>query len=336
MRRSAHNPIRYGVLLCFVASIATIASAQQEQFREREVLDPQTGEWANIPAPPEAVPNTTLDEARRLLAEGEYRDAEKLLEDWLEDSYDDPRYFEGVFLLGEARFERNRFYQAYEQYEEVAEATAGDLFFAALRRELDVALAFLSGEPRIVWGFLRLPAYDEGVEILDRIYERVPGTRLGERALKTRADYFFFRGDMDLAQDEYANLVREYPNGRYTPFAMLRAAESASAAFPGIRFDDSALLNAEERYRQVQAAFPIYAERNQVSARLDAIRTQRAQKDLYIARWYARTEQRDAAIFYYELILSDWPETLAAQEARADLRALGVTVEESDQAGADN
>jgi len=42
---------------------------------------------------------------------------------------------------------------------------------------------------------------------------------------------------------------------------MLRSAEASEAAFPGIKFDDQPLVEADERYRQVLAAFPTYAER---------------------------------------------------------------------------
>jgi outer membrane protein assembly factor BamD (BamD/ComL family) len=298
--------------------------AQDEQYREREVLDPETDQWVAPPAAEDVAPVGALGEARRLLAEGRPGKARKLLARWTEDNPDHERYFEGLYLLGEAEFERGHYYQAYENYELVAENTAGELFYKTLRREMDVARAFLSGEKRIVWKFMRLPAYDDGIEILDRVWERVPGTRLGEEALKLKADYFFEVGDMDLAQDEYVHLAREYPHGRYVQLAMLRGAEAAAAAFPGIRFDDRALLDAQVRYRQVQTSFPPYAQRERVADRLEGIRQQRAEKDLDIARWYERTGRAGAAEFYYRLILKERPDTLAASEAQRRLRALGA------------
>ncbi|MFQ5805745.1 MAG: outer membrane protein assembly factor BamD [Phycisphaerae bacterium] len=313
-----------------LAAVAPSAWAQEEQYRERQVLDPESDEWLEQPVEEEVAPADTLDGARRRLAEGQYGKAYKLLKEWTKEHPEHERYFEGLYLLGEAEFERRHFYQAYESYEVVAENTAGELFYKALRREMDVARAFLSGEKRIAWKILRLPAYDDGIEILDRIWERVPGTRLGEAALKLKADYFFDVGDMDLAEDEYVNLTREYPNGRYVQLAMLRGAEAAEAAFPGIRFDDRALLDAQVRYRQVHSTFPGYAEREQVATRLEGIRQQRAEKDLDIARWYERTKQTGAAEFYYRLILKDWPDTLAAAEAQSRLRALGAELPEEE------
>lgn len=298
----------------------------QQQYREREVLDPLTDEWVARAEEPPAAPVGELEEARALLARGQPKKAFRILKKWVAANPDHERYYEGVLLLGDAHFERGRFYQAYEQYEQVVENTAGELFRTALQKEKDVALAFLAGRKRIVWRILRLPAYDEAIEILDRIWERVPGTRLGEDALRIKADYFYRRGDMDLAQDEYANLAREYPAGRFRQFAMLRSAEAAVAAFPGVKFDDRPLLEAEERYRQLQEAYPAYAEREAVAQQREGIRQKRAEKDLDIARWYERTKQPAAAEFYYRAILKDWPDTLAAADARQRLQALGIEV----------
>lgn len=321
---------RYTLLLC-IAVAATLgttsglaaAADQDPEYREREVLDPNTGTWVPTPPTDERAAQGPLAAARMLLATGETDDARDLLEDWVEENPDDERYYEGLFLLGEAYFELRDFWKAAERYEVVAENAAGDLFMRANERAVDTARAFLSGERRILWKIFRIPAYDDGIELLDRVWERVPGTPLGELALKLKADYFFAQGEMGIAEDEYANLVQQYPSGRYVQLAMLRSAEAAEAAFPGIRFDPRPLLEAAERYRQVLAAFPAYAEHENVPERLNGIREQRAAKDLDVAQWYARTRQPDAAAFYYELILREWPDTLAAAEARTRLQALG-------------
>ncbi len=305
-------------------------TGQDQPLREREVLDPEADTWMPLTeavAEPPTVP-PALDEARALLRAGEPRDARDVLENWLADNQADPRYFEGLFLMGETYFETGDFWKAVEHYHTVAENTAGELFRMANRRCVDVARAFLSGEKRIVWRILRLPAYDEGIEILDRVFERVPGTPLGELALKLKADFYYRRGDLDLAQDEYAFLAQQYPSGRYIQIAMLRSAEAAEAAFPGIKFDDLPLVEAEERYRQFREAFPTYAAQENVTERLEGIRQLRAEKDLYIARWYERTRQPAAAVFYYREILDDYPGTLAADEAQARLAELGLLAED--------
>ncbi|MCH7870586.1 MAG: outer membrane protein assembly factor BamD [Planctomycetes bacterium] len=316
-----------GLAALTIAAVAiALVQAQDEQYRERQVLDPDSNEWIAQAGPVEDTPEGGIDLARSYLAQNKPRSARRILKKWLKKNPDHERLVEGHLLLGEAEFLRGDYFKAYERYEYVVENSGGELFHRALRREMDVARAFLSGQKRIVWKFLRMPAYDDGIEALSRVWERIPGTRMGEQALRLIADYYFAVGDFDLAQDEYARLVREYPSGRFTSQAMLRSAEAAEAAFPGIKFDDRALLEAEERYRQFRAAYPGRARDEDVESRLLNISLRRAAKDLDIAQWYETARRPGAAAYYYQMILRDWPDSLEATTARQRLEALGVDI----------
>ncbi len=317
------------VLISLLLLGSTAAQAQEQRFRERQVLDPNTNEWIDQAPTTQEAPSNPVDQARLDLAEQRPGRARVALQKWQKGRGDDERYYESMFLLGEAYFEQKDFWKAYQQYLIVADNTSGELFDAANRRCVDVARAFLSGQKRIVWYILRLPAYAEGVDILDRVWERVPGTRLGELALKLKADYHYGNGDVDLAGDDYNSLVQQYQSGRYKQLAMLRSAQSAEAAFPGVRFDDQSLVDAEERYRQVRGAYPTFAEHEKVAERLEGIRQQRAEKDLYIAHWYERVKRPEAAQFYYKVIVKEYPDTLEAADARTRLRAMGVNLDET-------
>lgn len=307
-------------LPAILIALFALQPPQEEGYREREVLDPGSDQWI-----PEAAPDSVdgaLPEARRQLVIGNPRKSESLLEDWVAENPEAARYYEGIYLLAESHFEQGDYFKAYEYFEQVVENTGGELFNKALLREMDVARAFLSGKKRRLWGVFRISAYDEGIEILDRIGERVPGTRLAEEAVKLKADYYFETGELDLAQDEYVALARDFPGGRYAQLALLRAAEAAAASYPGTAFTDEALLEADERYRQVDDLFPAFARREGVDTRREGIREQRAEKDLAIGVWYEKVGRLSAAGYYYRLVRDQWPETLAATEAEVRLRGV--------------
>lgn len=314
---------RHVVIFTGLTYFATHATAQAERFRERDVFDPTQNSWSRVEQPAR---HLVLDRARQLLAEGAADEARDLLDDWLEANPDDPRYFEGMLLLGEAYFEKREFWPAVEAYERVAENSAGEIFFRAQRRILAVSRGFLAGEKRIVWGIFRFPAIDEALEFLLRIWERAPGTRDGEDALKLRADYYFENREPLAAQQAYALLAREYPEGRFVQFALLRSAEAAEQAYGGERYDDQPLLEADELYRQVIARYPTYARQEELALNLDGIRLKQAAKHLSIARWYARAGKPQAAAFYFRQTLKRWPDTFAAQDAAEGLRSLGFDV----------
>lgn len=318
---------------CAGAALPPTPVEQDERYRERQVLDPSRDEWADLPTVTGA-PAEELERARSLLATRRPAEALRILKPWVEKNLGHERHVEGVYLLGEAYFETGDFYKAYENYETVVDNSSGELFYKALRREMDVARAFLAGQKRIFWRVFRIPAYDDGLTILSRVWERVPGTRIGEEALKLRADYFYADGQMDLAQDEYQHLAKEYPSGRWVRLASLRSAEAAANVFAGVRFDDRPLIDADERYRDYARTFPDTAARDGIPERLETIRTQRAAKDYDIARWYERTRQIDSAAYYYRLVLKDWPNTPSAIDAAQRLRALGLDESTERDAGA--
>ncbi len=301
--------------------LAPALLAPQETFRGGEILDPATNTWRPVIQDPTTAP---LETAAKHLAAGEHNAARRILADWLDNHPDHPAFYEAVLLYGDAFFQAERFWKASEQYEIVAANTVGETFDNALRRQMDVARAFLEGKRRIVLGFIPITAYDEGVELLDRIYERVPGSRLGEQALKLKADYFFNAAQYESALAEYAFLAQEFPNSRYTRTALLRAATSAQAMFPGVRHDDQALIEAAERYNQLQEAFPEFAAEMNVAARLDEIRAQQAEKDFAVADYYLRAGYRPAGVYYLQQVRQDWPGTRAAQQAAERLTDLGV------------
>jgi outer membrane protein assembly factor BamD (BamD/ComL family) len=313
----------YSVATLLVA-LAMTTAGEDQRYRERQVLDPNTGTWIDQARPEAEGPVGEVDEARRLVAEGDWKAARPILKKWTKANPEDERYLEAMLLLGDTFYLGKDYWNAAERYQEVADNGAGELFHLAQSRCVDCARAFLAGEKRILWGFIPLPAYDDGCDILDRVWQRAPGTRLGEFALKQKADFRYNRGEFEIAKDEYANLIEQYPSGRHIQTSMLRAAESAEANFTGVKFSDRSLIDADVRYRQFKQEFPPLAERESIDARLEGIRQKRADKDLDIAQWYERTKARDAAVFYYRRILADWPDTLAAAGAQARLKALGV------------
>ena len=137
--------------------------AQEQKYRERQVLNPDTNTWVDQAPTTEEAPSDGLGQARRYLALGQPAKARSILSRWLKKPPDEERLYEARYLLGETYFESRDFWKAAKEYGTVAENASGELYEQANRHTMDVARAFLSGQKRIVWGFLRLPAYAESV-----------------------------------------------------------------------------------------------------------------------------------------------------------------------------
>jgi len=316
-----------GALLAGSGTAAADGGKDRPRFVETWRFDPQTGRWVEQAPPQPGTEDGDLDLARQSLARQDYKDALERVEAWIK-AYGGsaPRYPEALYLKGTAALELADYRKAHDTYKSLLTDFPGSPYAdRALSGEFRISEQYLAGQKRKAWrGLLRVRDYEEGIKILDDIVANHPDSELAEYALKTKADYYYQKGEFQLAEEEYARLGREFPNGRYEPYALLRSAQAALAAYPGPKFDDAGLVEAEERFRQYQQRYPQLAEAQRVPVLLDQIRAARGQKEYEIARFYERTRKRDAAAFYYRSTVENWPGTTWAAQAEARLALLGL------------
>jgi len=305
---------------------ASARTPPKDRFVEKWTFDPKTGQWVEQPPPQPGPEDGDLALARQALARGQFKDAARAARAWIQ-TYGGAaeRYPEALYVSATAQLELGEYRAAHDAYKALLNDFPGSIYAErALSAEFRIAEQYLAGQKRKAWGgLLRIRDYDEGIRILDDIIANHAGTELAELAIKTKADYYFQAGEFDLAQDEYGRLARDYSRSRYEPYALLRGAASALASFPGVKFDDAGLIEAEERYRQFQQRYPQLAEAEQVPVILDQIRATRAQKEYETADYYERTHKKSAAAFYYRSTIRNWPGTTWSAQAEARLARLG-------------
>jgi outer membrane protein assembly factor BamD (BamD/ComL family) len=313
---------------------AAVTAAPPDPRRERVEFDPQTGQWVAIAKPVPGTPEGEFQIARQHLADEEFRAARRVLERWIKKYGPSHELYPQVRLRrAEAILGQKDYYRAHKYLKEfLSEFGGSDLAEDAVSDEFVIAESFLAGKKRRFLGFIPLPAEDIGLRILDDLSSNYPESTIAEKAIKTKADYYYRTGDFGLAEDEYARLQREFPRSQYLPFAMRRSADAALASFNGIPFDDAPLIEAQERYTQYLAQFPAYGQHYGVSLLLDQIYEQRAAKELSIGEYYQRVKQLRAASFYYRSTRDNWPKSLAAIQATEHLRRLGVLDEAEETA----
>ena len=74
-------------------------AGEDQHYREREVLDPEIGEWVTEELAEDGA-SDELASARALLAEGQPKKARKILQQWIKENEGHERYYEAVFLPG--------------------------------------------------------------------------------------------------------------------------------------------------------------------------------------------------------------------------------------------
>lgn len=318
MNPASHGRADRSFLFWTFALVGMVLSApawgQSKEYR----LDPAGGwEPSRIPTP--GTDEAVIADARQMLAQRRYGAAETLLDAWIEanENSKSPWLAEAYLLRGDARLGNDDEEDALRDYEEVVQGyTGSDMFPLALEREMDVALLYLNGLRRRVLGF----RIDSGVslaeEILLRINERLPGSRLAERALLELADYYYRSRDLRMASESYDVFLRLYPQSEYRQKAMQRRVYANIARFKGPKYDATGLTDAKLQVEQFAREYPVEAEAAGMSdalvARLDE---SAAAQMLDTGSWYMKQSDPVSARLTFRRLIRKYPTTAAAARA---------------------
>ena len=310
------------------ASRADGVGPPPRQRAERLIFDAEQNRWIASADPVPGTEDGDLDIARQQLAAEEFKTARKAVKRWIETyGPESPRYPEALYLQGTIYLELGDYRAADDAYQALLNDFPGSPYAAeALSARFRIAEQYLAGKRRkAMWGLFRVKDREGGPKIMDDVLVNYTDTPLAEKAQLSKANYYYDRGEFELAEDEYARFAHDYPRSRYQPKALLWSAYAALASFPGIQFDDISLIEAKERFEQFMESYPDQAMQLEVPVLLDQIASTRADKTYEIAWFYERTDQPKAARYYYRATVTRWPNTAAAAEAQARLMALGET-----------
>lgn len=276
-------------------------------------------ESSTLGTQPDRAADERIDRARRLLADDKPDDARRILDVWIEEpgARRRPRYAEALYLRGNAKVAQGREYSALYDYEEVIKNHAGSEFFAlALEREFEIARDYLAGKRIRILGLRLESGVSEAEEILTRINERLPGSRLAEQALLELGDYYYRTRDLKMAVEVYDVFLRVFPRSEHRSKAMQRRAFANIAQFRGPSHDARGLVEAKFQIEQFQQEFPLDAERVGMSDALQArLDESVAEQMLVTARWHLARNDQASGRYVLSRLITTHPETGAARDA---------------------
>lgn len=274
-----------------------------------------------------------MSEIRRLIAQGRVSAARSKVDAWIESNVTEaakttrghPFAPEAYLLRGDCKLADNDEYEALFDYEEVVKTyPASEQFAPALERELRVANLYLNGLRKRSLGIRMDDGTPVSEEIIIRINERLPGSRLAERALLDLADYYYRTRELRSAADTYDVFLRLFPKSDQRRLAMQRRTYASIAQFKGPRYDGRKLISAKFQIEEFQGEFPADAERvglsDALASRLDeSLATQVLEQ----AKWYVRRDDVVSARVHLARLLKRYPRTGAAIEATRLLEEKG-------------
>jgi tetratricopeptide (TPR) repeat protein len=305
------------LLLC-----AAAASAQTTGFTLGA-----DGQWVEEAGPAAGTDGALLVEARRLMAADEPDKARDLLKPWLkEHAHTENPLLPAMFLArGDACVADDDEYEALYDYEYICRQYPGTPeFVTAVERELEIGIRYVNGLNRKRWGIRWAGARSDGVELLFRVQERLPGSPAAERALLEMGDYYYRTRQHELAVDAYDVFLKLYPRSRYRMQAMLRLVRSYIAGYKGARYDNSGLTDARAVTRNFMLAYPVDAKRAKLDATLvSRIDEAAAAQMLLRARAYERRHDPVSSRATLRRVIEKYPTSAAAGQAARIMKDRG-------------
>ena len=281
------------------------------------------GKWVRQAAPAEGTPEGEAALIQQKIDRRKYKSAVKSVKKFLKRYPTSPLREEVLGLAGDAELRRKRYWQAYEWYEmQLVQFPSGEYFEQALEKEIQIAEAFLAGRKRIALGIFRLSAEQEGIDILRGIAGHAPSSPQAESALLTVGEHYFNKGKWALTVEAYEQFLTLMPKSSRAPQAELSLAEALLRSYRGPHWDETPLIEAQQRYKAFVAKYPAKARKAQVGNILKEIHSARAEKQYETGRFYIRTRKGKAAAHYFRLVIEKYSDTEWATKARAELAKL--------------
>lgn len=201
--------------------------------------------------------------------------------------------------------------------------------------------SWFSGRPELL-----LPAgklYEEGERLMvqgrqdgardrfTKIVERFPESDLAPVSRFLVGETYYRAQEYDKAAPEFEAFVTLYPGHSIADLGQYRLARSYFDQIPTVERDQNITAKALGELQKLIRLYPESRYAPDALVKIETCRLRLAQKELWIADYYVRRDNLQAALQRYDVILKDYARTAAAPEAlyqKADtLMRLGRTAE---------
>jgi len=189
-----------------------------------------------------------------------------------------------------------------------------------LDRQYAIATAYLGGQKKHVLRVIKMRGYAEGVKIMEKITDRAGlDNPTGLKAAIAVAEHYEKRKQFNEAYLKWWEISLQWQTGKTGADALLGMARCSHAAYnnhPEHKrpfYDASNLNTAKSCYEKFRLLYPKNADEINVDEILKEIDEQLAHKQFTIGRYYQKTDKSQAANLYFDMVMSDWPGTKAAE-----------------------
>ena len=260
-------------------------------------------------------------EALKAFEAGAYADALAALR-FLDDSTAAAKMLDLRFYLGECCYQLGRYEDALEYYRKVYQTDfpSPELIDKARRRVFEIALAYLKErKTRTMLKVFQVASPDYGIDILldpvDGLVTENPYLSFADDAYLEVANYYFDQGKYPESVLLYDSIVK-MSESEWKELAEYKSALAEYLQVRGAVYDENKLLQSRRRFKNYLQSYPRGEYWEEARGKLREINELEGEKNLKIAKFYLNESELRACDIYLRVVLDNFPNSLAAREAR--------------------
>jgi outer membrane assembly lipoprotein YfiO len=281
---------------------------------------PQTGRWINLKNLPKETPELQVEFARSLMLDGKYdkalRETGKFKEFYGDSEYAD----DNQFLRGEIKMAQGNLRGAANEFQQVIAGYPNtDLYDKAIGKEYEIGDGLYAlGEKRIdkKWRLYRKRPFKHAIEVYSTVIESKPFTQEAAQAQYKVGLCRFTRKEYTTAAYEYRRVVEDYPDSEWTDDASHGLAVCYYTASLPPEYDQTPSALATRAIDDFAERYPADARLEDLNIKRVEMRENMARQRLNVARFYERRRKFKAARISYQLVLEQFADTRAAEDAK--------------------
>jgi outer membrane assembly lipoprotein YfiO len=238
-----------------------------------------------------------------------------------------PFAFETAFLIGEAYFKLGELELANERFTSYLNHSPSPKHFEeAIHYKFSIAESFRSGVKKPLFSSHKLPKLVSGEEDALKIYEEVitslPHDDIAAKSLLGKAEIQSRFEEYKESLETLDLLIRRFPKHDLAAQGFIEKSHAYLMQCREKSLDPALLDLAEVNLRKFRLAFP--REERIAKAEKDFAEMQEifAEHLMETGRFFQKTKKVPASIIYYSKVLSKYPESKAASEAKERLESL--------------
>ena len=229
-----------------------------------------------------------------------------------------------LFIKAELLLSKEKLSKSCRNYDKLLTKYPDSLLSdSAIKRENEIGMAYLEGRKKIVFGIIPTAGDEEGISILEKMIDHAgydkkisinasiaiarnykKRKKFNDAYLKWYEIYSLAKKDAALDRDALLGMAK-------AKFDIYNRNPEAKKPF----YDASCLRSAKTYYEILKSSYPEYAKEIGVSETLNVINEELAYKELSIGLYYQRTGNKQAANLYFNMVISNWPESKSSEIA---------------------